>query len=449
MREEYGALTGRAAAAVGVSVALHLAAFALSGSVLIGALVTADIGGADLLVVDMLTADAPSWARSPGQSARGAAPPAGGSTRGRAPLAGDTASARRSPSRPVAAAEPPLAGPIAAVDPDTPALAAESPVNPDAPALAAESPVNPDAPALAAELPIDPGAWALVAESTLDAPIRAPVAEPAGGGAPAVAAVGDVPGADAAGLEREAAAAGDQADPARAAAGDADREAGGIDGDGEPARTAEAAVAAALRVNLRRLGEVTRNPSVSARAEGQPFVGRREVFEFLLDHPDFATHVTRALRLARYRMWRAGDELFVDDGWGATGRVFVVYAASGTRVLYARGEFQSGLLPAIPGEAVVTITYDAQPAGDGRELLSANISSQLKIGGALGDLVVRVASSLATEKAERESRRLVRTFARVLQAVDEKPAALYATLLERPDVPQRELEQFRVLLKLP
>ena len=118
-------------------------------------------------------------------------------------------------------------------------------------------------------------------------------------------------------------------------------------------------------------------------------------------------------------------------------------------MLYARGEFQHKLLPVITGEAVVTINYDAQPAGDGRDLLVADISSQLKIDGPFGDLVVKLASALAIEKAEKESRRLVHIFARVLKAVDEKPAALYASLRERPDVPQRELEQFRVLLKLP
>jgi hypothetical protein len=203
------------------------------------------------------------------------------------------------------------------------------------------------------------------------------------------------------------------------------------------------------RVSRAQLDAVTRNPSVAARAEGQPFVGRRDVFEFLLDHPDFATHVTRALRLARYRMWRTGDGLFVDDGWGATGQVFVVHATSGRRVLYARGGFQAKMLPAIHGEAVVTIDYDVQPAGDGRDLLSAAISSQLRIEGFFGELVATLAQSLATEKAQRESRRLVQVFARVLRAIDETPAALYASLRERPDVPRRELEQFRALLNLP
>jgi hypothetical protein len=198
-----------------------------------------------------------------------------------------------------------------------------------------------------------------------------------------------------------------------------------------------------------RLDVVARNASVSARAAGAPFRGRREVFEFLLDHPEFATHVTRVLRVARYRIWRTEDGLFLDDGWGSTGQMFVVRAVSGTRVLYARGEFQHKLLPVITGEAVVTINYDAQPAGDGRDLLVADISSQFKIDGPFGDMIVRLANTLAVEKAEKESRRLVHIFARVLKAIDEKPAALYEGLRERPDVSRHELEQFRVLLKLP
>ena len=84
-------------------------------------------------------------------------------------------------------------------------------------------------------------------------------------------------------------------------------------------------------------------------------------------------------------------------------------------MLYARGEFQHKLLPVITGEAVVTINYEARPAEDGRDLLMADISSQLKIDGPFGDLVVKLASSLAVEKAEKESRRLVHIFAAVLQ----------------------------------
>ncbi|MGH7334562.1 MAG: hypothetical protein ACREKS_17830, partial [Candidatus Rokuibacteriota bacterium] len=201
--------------------------------------------------------------------------------------------------------------------------------------------------------------------------------------------------------------------------------------------------------NQARLDEVTRNPSLAAHAESEAMVGRRDVFEFLLDHPDFATHITRALRLARYRIWRTDEGMFVDDGWGATGRITVVHAAGGTRVLYAKGAFQHTLLPTIPGEAVVTIDYDVRPSEDGRELLQARISGQLKIDSAFATLMLKIASSVAREKAAKESRRLLQTFAKVLRAIDETPAAVYASVSGRPDVPPLELERFRVLLGLP
>jgi len=225
--------------------------------------------------------------------------------------------------------------------------------------------------------------------------------------------------------------------------------------DGAPTTGLAAANAAlqtgfpAPHVSQARVDEVTRNPSLSAQAESEAMVGRREVFEFLLDHPDFATHITRALRLARYRIWRTDEGMFVDDGWGATGQITVVHAGGGTRMLYAKGEFQHKLLPTIPGEAVVTIEYEARPAGDGRQLLQARLSGQLKIDSAFGTLMLKIASSVAREKAAKESRRLLQTFANVLRAIDETPGAVYASVSARPDVPRTELEQFRVLLGLP
>src|SRR5207245_7203263 len=72
--------------------------------------------------------------------------------------------------------------------------------------------------------------------------------------------------------------------------------------------------------------EVTENASLATHAAGEPFVARPEVFVYLLDHPEFATHVTRTLRIARYRVWREPDGLWLDDGWGVVGRFSIVYA---------------------------------------------------------------------------------------------------------------------------
>ena len=93
-----------------------------------------------------------------------------------------------------------------------------------------------------------------------------------------------------------------------------------------PAPTLPAEIPASERDRLQQVAETA---SVSTRAEGEPFVTRRDLFEYLLDHPEMATHVTRALKLARYRIWRGPEGLWLDDGGGAGGQFAAVYAASG------------------------------------------------------------------------------------------------------------------------
>jgi len=197
-----------------------------------------------------------------------------------------------------------------------------------------------------------------------------------------------------------------------------------------------------------RLQEIAEGAAVSARAAGEPFVARHDVFEFLLDHPEFATHVTRALRLARYRIWRDAEGLWLDDGWGVVGRFSVVYAASGTRVMYARGQYQSGLLPSIRGQAVVVIEYGVNPTGNHRSLISPAVTGFVKLDSGFFAFAGRLAGTVATAKAEKEAKRLVKIFARASRAIDDNPAQVHEQVRQRSGVPPDDLEAFRQLLQL-
>ena len=198
-----------------------------------------------------------------------------------------------------------------------------------------------------------------------------------------------------------------------------------------------------------RLQEVADGASVSARAAGEPFLARPDVFEFLLDHPEFATHVTRALKLARYRIWRGPEGgLWLDDGWGVVGQFSVVYATSGTRVVYAHGQYQSGLLPSIRGQAVVLIEYGLSPAADRRSLISPAVTGFVRLDSKVIALAGMLAGSVATAKAEKEARRFVKLFARASRAIEENPAHVHESVRQRPDVPSADLEEFRRLLDL-
>ena len=197
-----------------------------------------------------------------------------------------------------------------------------------------------------------------------------------------------------------------------------------------------------------RVEQVAQQADVATRVDAEPFVARLGVFEYLLDHPEFATHVTRTLRLARYRVWQTPQGLYLDDGWGATGYFWVVYAGGGTRLMRCRGEFKQTLLPTIEGDAITMIEYEASPVGDGKSLIRTTVSGFVKLDSRFLARAMKLASGVAQRKADLEAHRLMKVFARASRAIDNDPAGVYEQLRQRPDVPQRELEEFGRLLNV-
>jgi len=197
-----------------------------------------------------------------------------------------------------------------------------------------------------------------------------------------------------------------------------------------------------------RLDAVAQAAAVSTHVEAEPFVGQPEVFEYLLNHPEFATRVTRVLRVARYRIWRQADGLWLDDGWGAVGRFDIVYAQARTRVMHARGVYSKRLLPDIHGEAVVMIQYDVKPGPNGRSLIAATVTGHVKLDSGLLSGLTKLVTPVARAKAAREAHTLVKVFAKVARAADESPATLCQDLAQQPDVSPRDLVGFCRLLSV-
>jgi len=198
-----------------------------------------------------------------------------------------------------------------------------------------------------------------------------------------------------------------------------------------------------------RLEGIAKNSFASARVESPPYEARPEVWEFLLDHPEFATHVTRALKVARYRVWQSGADLWVEDGWGMKGQFTIVHAEPGMRVLYAQGEFDPKVLPEIRGQAVATLEYRFRPGDGGHQVIVTTASGYVQVDSSVLNTLGRVAAPMVQAKADREVGYLLRTFARVTRAIEEDPARVYRLVSDRPDVPRPELQEFHRLLRLP
>jgi hypothetical protein len=194
---------------------------------------------------------------------------------------------------------------------------------------------------------------------------------------------------------------------------------------------------------LARIEKVLAQATVSPRVEAEPYPLRLDVFDYLLDHPDFATQVTRALKLARYRIWRTADGLNLDDGWGVTGLITPMYGSRGLRVIYARGRYEQSVLPDISGQAVILVRYAGGQGPNGRPALATSMEVFAQLDSAM---LATLAGSIARSKATSEARFALKVFSRLSTHLERNADEVLAELGRRPEVSRPELEQFRRLL---
>jgi hypothetical protein len=181
---------------------------------------------------------------------------------------------------------------------------------------------------------------------------------------------------------------------------------------------------------LARIEKVLAKATVSTRVEIEPYPLRLDVFDYLLDHPEFATQMTRALKLARYRIWRTADGLNLDDGWGVTGLITPFYGEGGLRVVYARGRYEQSVLPDIRG-----------PSGRPALVTSMEVFAQLD-----SAMVATFAGSIAKSKATSEGLHVLKVFSRLSTHLERRADEVLAELGRNPDVSRQELDGFRKVL---
>jgi hypothetical protein len=192
-----------------------------------------------------------------------------------------------------------------------------------------------------------------------------------------------------------------------------------------------------------RIENVLSHATISTRVQIEPYPLRLDVFDYLLNHPDFATQVTRALKLARYRIWTSADGLNLDDGWGVKGVMTPFYGDKGLRVVYARGRYEQSVLPDIRGQAIIFVRYDERGATAGRPALvtSMEVFAWLDSG-----MIASLAGPLAKSKATSEAQHALKVFSRLSTHLELRADEVLAELARRPEVSRPELEEFRRLL---
>jgi hypothetical protein len=189
----------------------------------------------------------------------------------------------------------------------------------------------------------------------------------------------------------------------------------------------------------------------SHRVTGLRARSREPIFRFLLDHPDFAAAVARALRLGKYQVEARDDGFWGDDSRGARGMIRVLYADEGRRLYHLEGMYEARGLPTIQGRMLVMIEFQHEDDPAGGTRVEASVTGHMRLDTPLMGAGAQLATTLARPAVERAVERKVRRFfgpvARVSRWAHDEPEEFWAALEGHPEISQHAtLAAFREIL---
>ncbi len=198
--------------------------------------------------------------------------------------------------------------------------------------------------------------------------------------------------------------------------------------------------------------EIVRRPSFSRKVTGFRFLSNAAVYEYLLDHPDVATAVARALRRSKYRIEREGlsyrAQDYADfDGTrtrGMNGHFVVVYADTGKRVLFVWGTYTTVLFT-IRARAVLVLDYHHR-SEDGETYAETDLYSYVHIDHPVLDLVVRLLRPILSKAMDKKIRKTLKLAAEISEAAYRDPAGLLAQLRGSTELKPEAFAQLTNLL---
>jgi hypothetical protein len=198
----------------------------------------------------------------------------------------------------------------------------------------------------------------------------------------------------------------------------------------------------------RRLREVTEKAVFFRDVLEITIRSRQPVFDFLIEHPDFAATAGRILGIVKYRIAKERDGVFRgDDAHGATGTSELMYAERGKRVYLAKGTFVKRFLPTIHGRIVLVMVYEHLTDQTGESRVINHVRGYLRIDNATLGVLARIASPVVGPIVDKKVLRTFGAAAKLMEQAYDNPASLYRTLASSQEIAKSDLREFRKVLR--
>ncbi|MBI4607542.1 MAG: hypothetical protein HY726_00860 [Candidatus Rokubacteria bacterium] len=173
---------------------------------------------------------------------------------------------------------------------------------------------------------------------------------------------------------------------------------------------------------------------------------RKEVFDFLIEHPDFAAEVARILREGKYRVQQTSNGYEADDGRGARGVFKPIMTDGDRRVFHLEGRYDQPLLPTISGRLVLVLETVHRTTPGGPTYAESRVEGFLRLDSVILERLARLALTLSKSLMDRRIRRFFRHVERVSQRAYDDPEGLADELASHVHLPAPRVAQFREAL---
>lgn len=191
---------------------------------------------------------------------------------------------------------------------------------------------------------------------------------------------------------------------------------------------------------------VVAKPQVFRDVGNITYPSRREIWNYLLDHPDFAADVARVLREGKYRIQRVADYFEAQDGRGVSGIMRPLYAETGRRIFYLEGRYDTKWFPTVKGRAVLVLDTDHTEPPGGTPQADVRVLGYLRIDNFLVGAFVAIAREFSERTFDRRVRKFFSHVERVNRRACEDPEGLVDLLAAQPDLDRERVEEFRQIL---
>ncbi|MFQ5801381.1 MAG: hypothetical protein ACE5JQ_00620 [Candidatus Methylomirabilales bacterium] len=193
----------------------------------------------------------------------------------------------------------------------------------------------------------------------------------------------------------------------------------------------------------RTLKEVVEDFTLHREISGLRLMGGQAVFEYLLEHPDFAADLARAAGVLKYTVERRGEvEYWANDHKGITGHFEILQAKVGRRVFYAKGKYKKGIFR-IPGRMALVMRFSEEKDGDFPSVENT-LSAYIRLDAALLDPLARLFRPIVAQIMEKRIRWFFRKANRLMTRLYEDPESVLERLT--PETWQKEAAHLRILL---